>query len=438
MGRYDQVVSLPARSSLSPRALLGAFGGGLPANFWKLWGSSASANLADGVFLIAIPLIAVRLTSSPAAIAGISVAWQIPMFLFGLLAGGLADRLDRRRTMLTIQVLRVVVVGTLTALAVADAISLPVLYAAAFVIGSGEAFFDTNAQSILPAIVGRGRLVTANGRLFAAETIMNSFVGPPLGGVLVAIAVPFALGGATVGYAVAAIGLLLIAGAYRAERDEPHRRLVREIGEGIAYLARHRLLLTLSSMVALGRLGSAGLFALLALYAVAPGPMGLSDPGYGLLLVTIGAGSIVGSIVTGRAVALIGRPGVLTLATLLFGLGIGVPALTADPILVGAGFFVAGIAIMGWNVTNVSLRQSILPARLMGRVHATHRTLANLAGLVGAFLAGAVGEVFGLQAAFAIGAGLVLIGLLGRLIVTDERIHAAEAEADTERVDSSA
>jgi MFS family permease len=88
---------------------------------------------------------------------------------------------------------------------------------------------------------------------------------------------------------------------------------------------------------------------------------------------------------------------------------------------------------MGWNVTNVSLRQSILPARLMGRVHATHRTLANLAGLVGAFVAGAVGEALGLRAAFAVGAGLVLLGLLGRLVVTDERIRAAEAAADVER-----
>ena len=425
-------MSTPTRS-LGPRALLRAFGGGLPANFWKLWASSATANLADGVFFIAIPLIAVRLTSSPAAIAGIAIAAQVPMLLFGLIAGGLADRLDRRRTMLAVQAMRVVVVGALTGLAIADAVSLPVLYVAAFIIGSGEAFFDTNAQSILPSIVGRDRLVTANGRLFGAETIMNSFVGPPLGGVLVAIAVPLALGGATVGYLVAVIGLLIITGTFRAERDEPGRRLAREIGDGIAYLARHRLLLTLSTMVALGRLGSAGFFALLALYAVAPGPMGLSEPGYGLLLVTFGVGSIVGSFVTGRAVAILGRPGVLTVATLMFGLGIAVPALTADPILVGAGFFVGGIAIMGWNVTNVSLRQSILPARLMGRVHATHRTMANLAGLIGAFVAGAVGEALGLQAAFAVGAGLVLLGLLGRLIVTDERIRAAEAAAEEQR-----
>ena len=402
----------------------------MSANFWKLWGSTASANLADGIVLIAIPLIAVGLTRSPAEIAGVSIAAQVPMVVFGLIAGGLADRLDRRWTMLAVQLLRVVVVGGLAVLALAGAVSMPVLYVAAFIIGTGEAFFDTNAQSILPALVGRERLVTANGRLFAAETVMNSFVGPPVGGLLVAIAVPLALSGAAAGYAIAALGLLVLSGSFRAERSEPRRRLTVEIGEGIAYLARHRLLLTLSLMVALGRLGSAPFFALLALYAVAPGPMGLSEPGYGLLLVMFGVGSVVGSVITGRAVALFGRPGVLTLATILFGLGILVPALTSEPLMVGAGFFVAGVAIMAWNVTNVSLRQSLLPQRLMGRVHATHRFMANGAGLLGAVTAGAVGEAFGLPAAFAIGAGIVLVGVLGRFIVTDDRIRAAESLAD--------
>ena len=201
------------------RALISAFGGGLSANFWKLWASSASANLADGIALIAFPLIAIGLTRSPAEIAGVSVAAQVPMILFGLIAGGLADRLDRRWTMLAVQLLRVAVIGGLAVLALAGAVSLPVLYVAAFIIGAGEAFFDTNAQSILPAVVGRDRLVTANGRLFAAETIMNSFVGPPVGGLLVAIAVPLALAGAAAGYALAAIGLLLLAGSFRAERD---------------------------------------------------------------------------------------------------------------------------------------------------------------------------------------------------------------------------
>jgi MFS family permease len=416
----------PQPRPFSPRAILGSFSAGLPANFWKLWTSSAVANLADGVLLVAIPLIAVRLTSSPAELAGVAVAAQAPAVLLTLVAGGLADRLDRRWTMVAVQVLRIAVLAGLTALALADALSMPALYIAALLIGAGEAFFDTNAQAILPAVVGRDRLVQANGRLFAAETVMNTFLGPPLGGFLVAISVPLTLSGTTFGFLLAVLGLLLMSGRFRAERVEAARHLVAEIGEGIGYLWRHRLLLTLSGMVALGRLGSAGFFALFALYAVAPGPMGLSEPAYGLLITAVGAGSVLGSFIVGRAVDLIGRPRVLLLSTAVFAIGIGLPATTADARVVAPGLFAAGVAIMTWNVTNVSMRQAILPSRLMGRVHATHRFAATLAGLVGAVIAGAVGELIGLRAVFALGAAIVVIGLLGGLVVTEERIRAAE------------
>ena len=401
-------------------------GGGLPTNFWKLWTSSVAANLADGIISVALPIVAVRLTSSPAEIAGVAVAAQVPSLLFGLLAGGLADRLDRRWTMVAVQALRIAVLAMLTGLALADALDIGTLYAAAFIIGTGEAFFDTNAQSIVPDVVGRDRLVNANGRLYAAEMIMNSFVGPPLGGLLIAISVPIALTGSVAGYLIAGLGLVVLRGSFRPERVGPPRRLHHEIAEGIAYLARHRLLLTLTSMVAMGRLGSTATFAIFALYAVAPGPMGLSEPEYGLLFVLFGAGSLAGSLATARAVALLGRASVLVLAQLLFGIGIGVPAFTTDARLVGAGFFAAGVAVMLWNITNVSLRQSIVPSRLLGRVHATHRFVANMAGLLGAVTAGAVGEVIGLPAVFAIGAAVVVVSVLGRLVVTESRIAAAE------------
>ena len=420
-------------SSIHPRALLAAFGGGLPTNFWRLWASTVSANLADGIVGIAIPLIAISLTRSPAEIAAVTVAARIPNIAVGLLAGGLADRLDRRWTMLAVQVLRFTVIATVAALALAGLLSMPILYAAAFIIGTGETFFDTNAQAIIPALVGRDRLVTANGRLFAAETMMNSFVGPPLGGLLVAISVPLALAAGALGFLLAALGLLLIAGGFRSEQSGPPRRLHVEIAEGVAYLARHPLLRTLSTMVALGRLGSAGFFALLALYAVAPGPMGLSEPGYGLLFVTFGIGSLIGSVVATQVVTLLGRPNVLAGAQLLFGLVLLLPALTADALVIGAGFFVGGIAVMAWNITNVSLRQSLLPANLMGRVHATHRTLANLAEVVGALAAGIIAEAFGLQVAFAVGSAVVIASVAGRLVVTGDRIRAAEAAAETAR-----
>jgi len=425
-GRYHATVRLP-------HSWLGSFGarlsGGLSADFGRLWASSAASNLSDGIILVALPLIAVRLGASPGELAGVFVASQVPSLFLGLVAGGLADRLDRRRTMVAVQILRVAVVGALGLLAATGGLSLLALAAAAFVFGVGEAFFDTNAQSIVPMVAGRDRLVAANGRLFAVETVMNSFVGPPLGGVLIALSVPLALASTAAGFALAALGLLLLSGHYRPAGTGARRSLLGEIGEGIAYLARHPLLLTLTSMVALGRFGSAAWFALGALFAVAPGPMGLTEPQYGLLLTTFGIGSLVGSTVTGTIVARLGRPRTLLVATLVFGLGILVPALTAAVLPVALGSFAAGVAVMAWNITNVSLRQALLPLGLMGRVHATHRFAANVAGLAGAALAGVVGETIGLEAAFAAGAAFVLLGLLGGLVVTEGRIAAAEAEA---------
>ena len=422
-------MSAPSVPSFGPRALLGAFGGGLPSDFWKLWTSSVMANLADGIVAVSVPLIAVSLTRSPAEVAGVTVAARIPSVAISLLAGGLADRIDRRRTMLAVQVLRFVVIGALAVLAFGGILTMPMLYAAAFLIGIGEAFFDTNAAAIIPAVVGRDRLVTANGRLFGAEMLMNSFIGPPLGGLLVAISVPVALSAGAVGFALAAVGLLLIVGDFRAERTGPPRRLHHEIAEGIAYLGRHPLLRTLSLMVAMGRFGSGGFFALLALYAVAPGPMGLTEAAFGLLFVASGIGSLLGSIIATRAVGAIGRPGILAAAQLAFGVSILLPAVTADTLVIAAGFFIGGVAVMAWNITNVSLRQSILPMSLMGRVQASHRTLANLAELLGALAAGLIAEAFGLQVAFAVGAAVVFVSVVGRLVVTDERIRAAEAEA---------
>ncbi len=403
--------------------------GGLSTGFWKLWWSSTSANLADGITGIVFPLLAVRITTSPAQIAGLAVAQAVPQLLFGLVAGGLADRLDRRLTMLAVQALRVGVIGSMLALALVDGLTLPALYVAAFVTGTGETFFDTNAQSLLPTLVRREQLPAANGRLFAAEVLMNTFVGPPLGGVLIALSVPLALASGAVGFAVAALGLLLLTGRFRADRGDDRRGLHHDIAEGVRYLFRHRLLLTLTAMVASGRLGSGAFFAVFVLFAVSPGPMGLTEPEFGLLFITFGAGSLLGSLIASRAVALVGRARVLGITQLTFAVGLVVPIVTASAVPIAIGFLVSGVAAMTWNVTNVSLRQSLLPSALMGRVHATHRFLAYAAGLVGAVAAGVVGEAIGVRAVFAIGAAIVALGFLGRLVVTESRIAAAEAAA---------
>ena len=154
-------------------------GTGLGANYWRLWASSAASNLADGVFWIAFPLLAIRLTDSPVLIAGVAVVGRLPWLIFVLIAGALADRLDRRRTMIGVSILRTVVALVIALTIVTNTDSLWLLYVTAFVLGVGETLFDTAAQSVMPSIVRRDDLSKANGRLYAVELTMNQFVGPP-------------------------------------------------------------------------------------------------------------------------------------------------------------------------------------------------------------------------------------------------------------------
>jgi len=409
---------------------LRGLGGGLSRNYWKLWSSSALSNLADGIFTIALPLIAVRLTDSPILVAGVAVAGRLPWLFFALVAGALADRLDRRRTMRDVNLLRVAVIGVMAVLALLDLLSLPVLYGAALVLGIGETLFDTAAQSIMPSLVSRERLSKANGRLYAAELSMNQFIGPPLGGLLVSLSVPLALAGSALCYALAAVGLVLIIGDFRPIRSGPPARMHTEIVEGLRYLAGHRLLRTLAVMVGLMNLAISAVFAIFVLYAVAPGPMGLSEAGFGILLTTFAVGSVIGSVVVERVERRIGRAAVLTLGVLGSGLPLFVPALTTNAILVSAAFALQGVTIMLWNVVTVSLRQRIIPDGLLGRVNSGYRLLAWGTQPLGALLGGVIGQLLGLQIVFILAGSVTLLLLVARATITDEAIDAAEAEGD--------
>jgi MFS family permease len=402
---------------------------GLPANYWRLWGSSAVSNLADGIFFIVLPLLAVRLTDSPLLVAGVAIAGRLPWLFFVLIAGALADRLDRRRVMRNVQLLRVAIMAVLVGLALVDGLSLIVLYAAAIALGIGETLFDTSAQSIMPAIVGKDQLPLANGRLYGVELITNQFVGPPLGGVLIAISVPLALGSSLIGYALAAVGLTLIVGSFRARREGPPTRLTTDIAEGLRYLLGHRVLRTLALMVGVMNLASAATFAVLVLYAVAPGPMGLSEPAFGVLLTTYAVGSVAGSVAAARLESRFGRIPLLFACVLASAVSVAVPAFTTNAFIVGASFVVGGLFGIVWNVITVSLRQRIIPDQLLGRVNSAYRLLAWGTQPIGALIGGLIGQFVGLPAVFLFGGLLTLVLLLTRPILTEAALVAAEAES---------
>ncbi len=410
--------------------------GNLGSNYWRLWSASAASNLADGIFWIAFPLLAISLTDSPALIAGVVVVGRLPWLLFVLVAGALADRLDRRRTMLAVAILRSGVSIAIAVTIVTGVVSLPILYVTAFVLGVGETLFDTAAQSIMPSVVERDRLSQANGRLYAVELTMNQFVGPPVGGLLAGVAIGFAFGGSAVAFAIAAVFLALLTGSFQPTSRAVKTSVVADIREGLRYLFGHRLLRTLAIMVGVMNLASSAAFAILVLYAVSPGPMGLDALGFGILTTTLAIGSLTGSLVIERIEPRLGRARLLTLTVVINAVTIAVPGLTANAWVIGLSFAVMGFGIMLWNIVTVSLRQRIVPDALLGRVNASYRLLAWGTQPIGAILGGLIAEAFGLQAVFLFAAVVTGMLVVARAIVTDAAIAAAEREgaADAARL----
>ncbi|MEU0491278.1 MFS transporter [Nocardiopsis sp. NPDC006139] len=402
---------------------------GLGRPFWSLWTSSSLSNLADGVLKIALPLAALRFTDSPLLVAGVSLALSLPWLLFSLPAGALADRLDRRRIMLAANTARAVLAALLALSAATGTGGIWVLYAVALGVGVTETLYDTSAQSILPQLVPRDRLDSANGRLHATEMAMNQFVGPPLGGLLVATGLALSLATPAALWLVAVGALLLVPGRFRVERERPST-MGADIAEGLRYLWRHRLLRAFAAMVGISNFASSAAFAVFVLYAVGPdSPMGLTEPAYGVLLTTSALGVILGSLTASRVVGLLGRSLSMRVSAVTFVVLVGVPALTADPYLVGAGFFVGGLGIAVWNVTTVSLRQRITPDHLLGRLNSGYRLLAWGTMPLGAAAGGVIAQFAGLTWVFASMGALSAVVLVWLLFIGDADMDRAEAAA---------
>jgi MFS family permease len=405
----------------------------LGPNFHKALVASGFANLADGVFQVALPLLAVQLTRSPLLIAGVNLAARLP-WLLALVAGALADRLDRRQTMVQVNLVRTVLLGGLALAVASDLASLAMLYAVALLLGLAETLFDTSAQSLLPALVPREALTTANSRLFAVELVANTFVGPPLGGLLAAVGLAVAMGVPALAYLAGACCLALVAGSFRATGagERGATRLRDEIAEGARFVWRHPVLRPLAIMLGVQNMAFAAVFSVFVLFAVEPGPMGLSKTGYGILLATLGVGSLLGTWLAVPAERRLGRVRILVVSVLLNVASLVVYVLTTSAVLVGISFAVSGVGIVLWNVVTVSLRQRITPDRLLGRMNAAYRLVGWGTMPIGSLLGGVLAEWLGLRPTFLVAAAITLATLVGFRWVTEEAVARAEAaEAPT-------
>ncbi len=376
--------------------------------YWRLWNSSGLSNLADGIVKVALALVAVQYTRSPALVAGLATVSSLPWLLFALHAGVLADRVDRRRAMLTANVIRAGLLASLTAAIALGFGSIWLLYVVALGLGIAETVHDTAAQAILPQIVGRDQLTRANSRLYAAELTANEFAGPPVGGFLVAagafaaFAVPSAL------WIVAIVALFFVPGTFRAERVR--ETSVREdLVEGLRFLWENRILRILAIMVGGFNFATSAMITIFVLYAVGPSSaMGLSEQAYGFLLSAIALGSFAASFAAERIELALGRTRSLVLSLLTGAALVGIPAVTTNPYVIGAVFFVGGAGVVVWNVVVVSLRQRIIPDHLLGRGTSGHRLVAWGTKPLGALAAGLLAEGVGLRPVFAGAAALIL------------------------------
>jgi MFS family permease len=404
-----------------------------PGAYRRLLAATASANLADGLQVVAVPWLASLLTRDPMQIALVTAATRIPWLLFALPVGAITDRFDRRLlvawadTARTVLLLGFALLLALTGPAADDTGTPPphagpllvALYALALLVGFAEVVNDNSSQTLLPSIVPRERLETANGRLWAAETVANQFVGPPLAGLLigVGIALPFLVSAGS--FALAAAVAFTIAGSFRPPpADGPRLGLRREIGEGFRWLWRHRLLRSLA--ISLGVLNASSALATAVFVLFGQEVVGLDASAFGLLMTGSAVGAVLGSFVAPWISRRL-RPGTALLVSIVvLAVGEGSLGLMSAFWPLWSATLISGVFIMTWNVITVSLRQSLIPDRLLGRVNSVYRffgwgTIAigtALGGVLVAVFEPVVGREWALRLPFlmsgAIGLGLLI------------------------------
>lgn len=358
---------------------------GLGRPFWRLFGSSATSNLADGIGRVAFPLLGASLTRDPLLISGLAALSFLPWLMFALLSGALVDRVDRRRAMAGANVLRALVVALLAVAVTTDVASIALLYVAAFLVGAAETVYDSAARAVLPGVVRRGQLDRANSLLVTAETVGERFLGAPLGAFLFAVlaAAPFLANAA--GFLVAVLLILGVSAASPRPAREP-TTVRADLRTGVTWLranaAPRDLMLVTVAIVGAGALAD----AVLVLFVL--DDLDVPAAGFGTFLIAGAVGGLLAGWLASWLGRRVGRVGALVLAGGLGGLAYLVMGLTTVAGWAAVLFAVYGGTVMVWNVQSMSIRQALVPNHLFGRVQGAWRTLVWGVIPVGSLLGG--------------------------------------------------
>ncbi len=385
----------------------------LGTNFRWLLASTVVNNVGDGIALAAGPLLVASLTRDPFLVSMAVLSQWLPFLLFGVIGGVAADRLDRRRMVVVVDLGRAFVLAGLVATIVAGTISVPLVLAALFVLGTAETFADSASATLLPSLVPRADLGVANARMQGAFLLTNQLVAPPIGAFMfvIGMALPFAVSAAAV--ALGALLISRIAGSIRSERTELPGVWVDTV-EGIRWLVGHPPMRTLALTIVSFNVTYGAAWGVLVLYAVER--LRIGEVGFGLLTTAIGVGGIIGLVSYGSLERRFRLADIMRVGLLVETGTHLVLALTTLPAVALLTMVVFGAHAFVWGTTSTVVRQRAVPNELLGRVTGVYR-VAIVGGLViGAPIGGLLARTFGITAPFWFGfiGSALLVAVLWR------------------------
>ena len=414
---------LPPVRSLLARIIEVVAPARLGRSFRWLLSATVVNNIGDGVAISAGPLLVASQTRDPLLVSMALLSEYLPALLFGVVGGAAADRFDRRRMVVFVNLGRAVVLAALVATIVSGTVSILVVLGALFVLGTAETFADSASSTLIPSLVPREDLGIANARMQGAFLLTNQLLAPSLGAFMFAagMALPFATNAACF-----ALGALLVSRVATSTRNELRERssFRSEMAEGIRWLVAHPPMRTLALTILTFNVTFGAAWSVLVLYAGER--LGMNEVGFGLLTTAVAVGGVVGIFSYGRlerrfSLADIMRVGLLIETGTHLSL-----ALTTSPPIALATLVVFGAHAFVWGTTSTVVRQRAVPDELLGRVTGVYRVAIVGGMVVGTPLGGLLAKTFGITApfwfAFA-GSGL-LVAILWRQF--DNIAHAGE------------
>ena len=391
--------------------------------FRWLMGSSWVSNLGDGLALATGPLLVASQTDDPLLVAAASLLQYLPWLLFGLFAGVLADRLDRRRLMIFGNLARAAVLGVLAAAIVGDIVNVGVVLAALFVLGTAESLVDTTASTLLPMVVEPEDLGVGNARLMFGSLTLNRLAGPPIGAALfgLGIALPFVTQAVCM-----ALSALLVAKMALTHVPSPiaHAPVRRDIADGFRWLWGHPPIRTLALTIVSFNVTFGAAWSVLVLYAT--DRLGMGAVGFGLLTTSGALGGVLCTAIYGWLERRVGLANIMRAGLVIETVTHLTLALTRTPAVALVTFFVFGMHEAAWGTTAITIRQRAVPADFQGRVGSVY--MAGVFGglVIGSALGGVLATIWGITGPFwfaFVGSAIILVLIWRRLG------HIAHAES---------